>query len=153
MSLYIILNHWSEFIEKDLKFVVCEQFFVCTIIIVYQFKNCSKKVSLSRSGRCGKLNYMVMTHPSLSPQPGIWRNLLGLRGRVVRIMCQGGHITHSGKLGTRLTWMIIVFLIMCGVITVVVPCSIIVRSADSPSNNYTHVLLQNSYRGKHCHFS
>ena len=28
---------------------------------------------------------MVMTHPSLSPQPGIWGNLLGLRGRVVRI--------------------------------------------------------------------
>ena len=27
----------------------------------------------------------VMTHPSLSPQPGIWGNLLGLRGRVVRI--------------------------------------------------------------------
>ena len=24
-----------------------------------------------------------MTHPSLSPQPGIWGNLLGLRGRVV----------------------------------------------------------------------
>ena len=24
-------------------------------------------------------------HPSLSPQPGIWGNLLGLRGRVVRI--------------------------------------------------------------------
>ena len=32
------------------------------------------------------LNYMVMTHPSLSPQPGIWWNLLGSRGRVVR-MC------------------------------------------------------------------
>ena len=29
---------------------------------------------------------MVMTHPSLSPQPGIWgENLLGLWGRVVRI--------------------------------------------------------------------
>ena len=28
---------------------------------------------------------MVMTHPSLSPQPGTWGNLLGLRGRVVRI--------------------------------------------------------------------
>ena len=46
-------------------------------------------------GRRGKLNYMVMTHPSLSPQPGIWGILLGLR--VVRIcgqsgknMCQGG---------------------------------------------------------------
>ena len=37
------------------------------------------------SGRRGKLNYMVMTHPSLSPQPGIWGNLLGLWGRVVRI--------------------------------------------------------------------
>ena len=34
------------------------------------------------SGRRGKLNYMVMTHPSLSPQPG---NLLGLRGGVVGI--------------------------------------------------------------------
>ena len=28
---------------------------------------------------------MVMTHPSLSPQPGIWGNLLGLRGRVVGV--------------------------------------------------------------------
>ena len=37
------------------------------------------------SGRRGKLNYMVMTHPSLSPQPGIWGNLLGLWGGVVRI--------------------------------------------------------------------
>ena len=28
---------------------------------------------------------------SVSPLPGIWGNLLGLRGRVVRIcMCQGG---------------------------------------------------------------
>ena len=48
---------------------------------------------LSTSGRLRKLNYniMVMTHPSLSPQPGILGNLLGLRGRVVRIyMCQGG---------------------------------------------------------------
>ena len=35
---------------------------------------------LSKSGRRGKFNYMVMTHPSLSPQPGIWGNLLGLRG-------------------------------------------------------------------------
>ena len=35
--------------------------------------------------RRGKLNYMVMTHHSLSPQPGIWGILLGLRGRVVRI--------------------------------------------------------------------
>ena len=33
-----------------------------------------------------KINYMVMTHPSLSPQPEIWGNLLGLRGRVV-IIC------------------------------------------------------------------
>ena len=41
----------------------------------------------SMSGRRGKLNYMVMTHPSLSPQPGIWGNLLGLWGRVVRIIC------------------------------------------------------------------
>ena len=32
-----------------------------------------------------KINYMVMTHPSHSPQPGIWGDLLGLRGRVVRI--------------------------------------------------------------------
>ena len=30
-------------------------------------------------------NYIVMTHPSLSPQPGICGNLLGLRGREVRI--------------------------------------------------------------------
>ena len=42
-------------------------------------------VKLSTSGRCGKFNYMVMTHPSLSPQPGIWGKLLGLRDRVVRI--------------------------------------------------------------------
>ena len=37
---------------------------------------------------CGKLNYnniMVITHPSLSPQPGIWGVLLGLKGRVVRL--------------------------------------------------------------------
>ena len=27
----------------------------------------------------------IMTHPSLSPEPGIWGDLLGLRGRVVRI--------------------------------------------------------------------
>ena len=34
---------------------------------------------------------MVMTHPSLSPQPGIWGNLLGLRGRSSgKNMCQGG---------------------------------------------------------------
>ena len=31
---------------------------------------------------------MVMTHPSLSPQPGIWGNLLGLRSG--KNMCQGG---------------------------------------------------------------
>ena len=31
-----------------------------------------------------------MTHPSLSPQPGIWGILLGLRGTVVWVMCQGG---------------------------------------------------------------
>ena len=31
-----------------------------------------------------------MTHPSLSPELGIWGNLLGLRGRVVRICVQGG---------------------------------------------------------------
>ena len=40
------------------------------------------------SGRRGKLNYMVMTHPSLSPQPGGGGgggDLLGLWGRVVRI--------------------------------------------------------------------
>ena len=50
---------------------------------------------MSTSGRRGKLNYIVMTHPSLSPQPGIWGNLLGLRGRVVK-MCQGGKPdTHS----------------------------------------------------------
>ena len=41
------------------------------------------------SGRRGKLNYMVMTHPSLSPQLGIWGNLLGLWGRGEN-MCQGG---------------------------------------------------------------
>ena len=43
------------------------------------------RIMLSTSGRHGKLNYMVMTHPSLSLQPGIWGKLLGLRGRVVRI--------------------------------------------------------------------
>ena len=32
------------------------------------------RITLSTSGRRGKLNYMVMTHPSLSPQPGIWGN-------------------------------------------------------------------------------
>ena len=37
------------------------------------------------SGRRRKLNYMVMAHPSLSHQLGIWGVLLGLRGRVVRI--------------------------------------------------------------------
>ena len=42
-------------------------------------------IMLSTSGRRRKLNYMVMTHPSLSPQPGIWGKLLGLRGRMVRI--------------------------------------------------------------------
>ena len=30
------------------------------------------RIMLSTSGRCGKLNYMVMTHPSFSSQPGIW---------------------------------------------------------------------------------
>ena len=41
------------------------------------------------SGRRGKLNYMVMT---LSPQPGIWGNLLGLWlvGQSGKNMCQGG---------------------------------------------------------------
>ena len=47
---------------------------------------------------------MVMTHPSLSPQPGIWGNLLGLRGRVVRICVREVSLTlvarfHSSYIG------------------------------------------------------
>ena len=42
------------------------------------------------------LNYMVMTHPSLSPQLGIWGNLLGLRGRVV-IICVREVSLDTGK--------------------------------------------------------
>ena len=41
-----------------------------------------------------KLNYMVMTHPSLSHQLGIWGNLLGLRGRVVRICVREVSLTQ-----------------------------------------------------------
>ena len=41
----------------------------------------------------GILNYMVMTHPSLSPHPGIWEILLGLRDRVVRICVRGVSLT------------------------------------------------------------
>ena len=50
------------------------------------------------SGRRGKLNYMVMTHPSLSPQPGIWGNLLGLRGRVVRVCVREVSLTLVSSL-------------------------------------------------------
>ena len=38
---------------------------------------------------------MVMTHTSLSPQPEIWGNLLGLRGRVVRICVRDTGKFHS----------------------------------------------------------
>ena len=51
------------------------------------------RIILSTSGRRGKLNYMVMTHPSLSPRPGIWGNLLGMRGRVVRICVREVRLT------------------------------------------------------------
>ena len=40
---------------------------------------------------------MMMTHPSLSPQPGIWGSLLGLRGRVVRICVRELSLTLHGK--------------------------------------------------------
>ena len=49
------------------------------------------------SGRRGKFNYMVMTHPSHSPQPGIWGNLLGLWGRVVRICVRVVYKPDTGK--------------------------------------------------------
>ena len=45
---------------------------------------------MSTSGRRGKLNYMVMTHPSLSPRPGIWGNFTGNEGQSGKNMCQGG---------------------------------------------------------------
>ena len=38
----------------------------------------------------------MMTHPSLSPQPGIWGNLLGLWGRVVRICVRVVSLTLVG---------------------------------------------------------
>ena len=54
-----------------------------------------------------KLNHiiMVMTHPSLSPQPGIWGNLLGLRGRVVRICVRVVNLTLVSFTHLILVWM------------------------------------------------
>ena len=45
---------------------------------------------MSTSGRRGKLNYMVMTHPSLSSQPG---EFTGIEGQSGKNMCQG----NTGK--------------------------------------------------------
>ena len=46
-----------------------------------------------------------MTHPSLSPQPGIWGNLLGLRGRVVRICVREVSLTLVSFTHLILVWM------------------------------------------------
>ena len=54
------------------------------------------------SGRRGKLNYMVMTHPSLSPQLGEFTGIVGQRGEN---MCQGGKPDtgkfHSSYIGVN----------------------------------------------------
>ena len=51
---------------------------------------------------------MVMAHPGLGPQPGIWGILLGLRGRVVRYLFQGGKPgtgkIHSSYIGMNVCW-------------------------------------------------
>ena len=48
---------------------------------------------------------MVMTHPSLSPQLGIWGNLLGLRGRVVRICVREVSLTLVSFTHLILVWL------------------------------------------------
>ena len=48
---------------------------------------------------------MVMTHPSLSPQLGIWGNLLGLRGRVVRICVREVSLTLVSFTHLTLVWL------------------------------------------------
>ena len=47
---------------------------------------------------------MVMTHPSLSPQPGIWGEFTGIEGQSGKNMCQGDkpdtgkfHSSYIGK--------------------------------------------------------
>ena len=55
------------------------------------------RITWSTSGECGKLNYNNYGDDSSQSQSSTWGILLGLRGKVVKIMCQGGK-PDTGKL-------------------------------------------------------